>query len=43
MQTLIQRVGGLQIVATYDFAYDLDAAIEVGPETEDVVYVLIRR
>jgi SAM-dependent methyltransferase len=42
MRALIQRVGGLQIVATYDFAYDLSAPIQVGPETEDVVYVLIR-
>jgi SAM-dependent methyltransferase len=43
MSGLIKRVRGLKIVATYDFAYDLNAPITVGPETEDVVYVLIRR
>jgi SAM-dependent methyltransferase len=43
MTDLIRSVGGFQIVATYDFAYDLDAPIEVGAETEDVVYVLARR
>lgn len=32
-----------EVVATYDFAYDLDVPIEVGPETEDVVYVLRRK
>ena len=40
MLRLLKRVKSLDIVATYDFAYDSDHPIRVGPETEDVVYVL---
>ena len=42
MQTLIDQVADLEIAETYDFAYDVDAPIEVGPQTQDVVYVLRR-
>ena len=42
MQDLVDRVDGLEIAATYDFAYDTRAPIEVGPRTQDVVYVLER-
>ena len=31
-----------EVAATHDFAYDLDNPIEIGPMTEDVVYVLRR-
>ncbi len=37
---LIRRVESLEIVATYDFAYDVDAPIQVDDATEDVVFVL---
>ena len=37
---LIAEVPGWEIVATYDFHYQLQQPIEVGPTTEDVVYVL---
>jgi len=37
---LLGRVEKLELVETYDFAYDVEQPIEVGGETEDVVYVL---
>ncbi len=43
MNRLIQSSECWEIVATYDFAYDLDDPIEVDAATEDVVYVLRRR
>jgi SAM-dependent methyltransferase len=33
----------LEIVETYDFGYDIDAAVEVTTSTEDVVYVLKKK
>lgn len=39
---LLQRAGGWQVVATYDFSYQLDEPIIVDDYTEDVVYVLRR-
>ena len=42
MQALVDRVDGLEIAATYDFAYDVRAPIKVDTWTEDVVYVLKR-
>jgi hypothetical protein len=42
LRTLVNRVAGLRIAATYDFAYDIEAPVRVGPETEDVVLVLTR-
>jgi len=40
MERLLQDVKGLEIVTTYDFAYHIEQPIQVGPGTEDVVYVL---
>ena len=37
---LIAEVPGWEISAAYDFHYQLEQPIEVGPTTEDVVYVL---
>ncbi len=42
MEVLVDRTAGLEIAETYDFAYDVDAPIDVGPQTQDVVYVLRR-
>jgi SAM-dependent methyltransferase len=39
---LLDRVGSFEVVATYDFGYDLDQPIRVGRTTEDVIYVLRR-
>lgn len=43
MRRLLGRVPEFEPVATYDFHYEIDEPIEVGPETEDVVFVLRRR
>ncbi len=43
MQTLIERVGEFDIAAVYDFSYDIDHPVEIGPESEDVVYILRKR
>lgn len=40
---LLDRVGRLECVATYDFAYDVDRPVCVDANTEDVVYVLRKR
>jgi SAM-dependent methyltransferase len=40
MRALIAKVPSWRIVATYDFAYRIDRPVTIGPETEDVVYVL---
>lgn len=37
---LVESTGVFEVVATYDFAYDLDDPVEVNEATEDVVYVL---
>jgi SAM-dependent methyltransferase len=43
IQRLLDRVGHFETVATYDYNYNLSNPISVGPETQDVVYVLRRR
>ncbi len=43
MEELLKKVPELEVVATYDFSYEIDEPIVVGPETEDVVFVLRRR
>lgn len=40
MTRLLKNCPALRVVATYDFLYDIDTPIEVGPETEDVIFVL---
>ena len=40
MAKLFARIPALEIVATYDFAYDIDDPITIDGATEDVVYVL---
>ena len=39
-QSLVQRAENFEVLQTFDFAYLVDAPIEVGPATEDVVFVL---
>jgi SAM-dependent methyltransferase len=43
IQRLFDKVGLFELVAIYDYNYDLMNPISVGPETQDVVYVLRRR
>jgi SAM-dependent methyltransferase len=40
MRNLLAKVPAWRVVATYDFAYRIDRPVTIGPETEDVVYVL---
>jgi SAM-dependent methyltransferase len=40
MQALVARVDQFEVAETYDFAYDIENPVSIGPETEDVVYVL---
>ena len=42
MDRLLARSGCWDVVETYDFAYDIDGALDVDATTEDVVYVLQR-
>lgn len=43
LQTLLASVEEFELTSVYDFSYDIDHPIEIGPETEDVVYVLRKR
>ena len=43
MASLLRSIDGLELVANYDFAYDVDHPIRVTAETEDIVYVLRKR
>ncbi|MEM1062320.1 MAG: class I SAM-dependent methyltransferase [Planctomycetota bacterium] len=40
MRTLFKKVPSLEVVETYDFAYDPAEPIETDRETEDVIYIL---
>lgn len=42
MTDLLSKVPALELRETYDFSYDINKPIEIGPETEDVVFVLER-
>ena len=43
MASLLKKVPAFECVGVYDFAYDLDQPVTVGPDTEDVVYVLKKK
>lgn len=40
---LLDRVGELEWIESYDFSYDLDEPAEIDDQTEDVVFVLRKR
>ena len=40
---LVQEVPAWEIIDTFDFRYDLKESIKLGPESEDVVFVLKRQ
>lgn len=40
MKKLLASLPELEVAAIYDFGYDVGKPIEIGPETEDVVFVL---
>jgi hypothetical protein len=39
-QALLKKVPELDVVEVYDFHYDIRHPVEVGPATEDVVFIL---
>lgn len=43
MRDLLARVPELELAETYDFTYEIDAPVEITPQTEDVVFVLVKR
>ncbi|MBC8355813.1 MAG: class I SAM-dependent methyltransferase [Planctomycetes bacterium] len=43
MSSLVNNVGGFEVAATYDFAYNINHPISVDASTEDVVYILRKR
>jgi SAM-dependent methyltransferase len=43
MDRLLGSIAGFEVTAVYDFGYDMNRPLEIGPETEDVVYVLRKR
>ncbi len=43
MTTLIESVSEWEVVATYDFTYDVKQPVTIGSLTEDVVYILRKR
>jgi SAM-dependent methyltransferase len=43
MADLLDQIPEFKVVATYDFNYDTNSPIRVGPSTEDVVYTLRKR
>jgi hypothetical protein len=40
MQRLLTKVPRLELVETFDFAYDINTPVRIDKEAEDVVYVL---
>ena len=43
MAKLISTVSEFDVTCCYDFGYDIENPIEIGPATEDVVYILKKR
>lgn len=43
MKKLLAKVPQWEVVSVYDFCYEIDAPVEIGPTTEDIVLVLKRK
>jgi SAM-dependent methyltransferase len=43
IQRLFDKVGAFDVLATYNYHHDITNPVSVGPESQDVVYVLRRR
>ena len=43
LQELLAHVPEFEVAETYDFTYEIEEPIEVGPQTEDVLYVLRKK
>ena len=42
-EDLVRRTRAFRIAEAYDFGYDIDDPIEIGPATQDVVFILERK
>ncbi len=42
-QKLLQQVESLELVETFDFAYNIDEPVQITKETEDIIYILRKR
>jgi len=40
---LLNKVPDLELIEVYDFSYEIDKPIEIGPGSEDVVYILAKK
>lgn len=43
MRALLKHTPELELVETYDFAYEIDNPVKITPVTEDIIYVLRKR
>ena len=43
MERLLGNIADFEVTSVYDFSYDISRPLEIGPESEDVVYVLKKR
>lgn len=43
IQNLLKRFPEWEVAAIHDFCYEMETTVELGPETEDVVFVLRKR
>ena len=43
MKALLEGIADFEVTAVYDFGYDINQPVEIGAQTEDVVYVLKKR
>jgi len=43
MDTLLRETAEFEITAVYDFGYDIGQPVNIGPDTEDVIYILKKR
>jgi hypothetical protein len=39
----LARVPEFALAETYDFSHDINAPIRIGPQTQDVIYVLRKK
>lgn len=43
MESLLADITEFEVTAVYDFGYDIEKPIDIGPDTEDVIYILKKR
>lgn len=43
MESLLVGINEFELTAVYDFSYDVEQPVEIGSQTEDVIYILKKR